>query len=97
MDTKKTLLSFKKNFKMFREYALPTKREFEMQMCNEMRDYIYTTLEKIEQDGHVLTDDSYVWDSYLVEDLVKKIVELNARLKKVEEDTRTINRRQEAL
>lgn len=44
-----------------------------------------------------MADTDFVWDSGLVQNLVAKIDALNGRLRGVEEDTRLINRRQEAL
>ena len=49
------------------------------------------------EDGTTLQDDSLVWDSQLVEQVSEQIGSLNAQLSKIEEETRTINRREEAL
>ena len=47
--------------------------------------------------GSNITDDDFVWDFNLVSELSAKIEELNAKLLEIEEATKTINRRQEAL
>ena len=56
VGTKKILLGFKKNFKAFREFILPTKKQFKDQLCEENREHIYTTLDKIDEDGRIIAD-----------------------------------------
>ena len=48
-------------------------------------------------DGLGPNDDDVIWDSEMIEIQTNKIKALNDKLSEVEEETRTINRRQEAL
>lgn len=74
-------MSFKKNFKAFREYTLPTKTEFEAKLNDDTREHILTTLDKIAEDGHTLLKEDVVWDANLVDDLCDKIDTLNSNLR----------------
>ena len=54
-------------------------------------------MDKIAEDSLNLGDDNFVWDSVLVEGLVTSMSLLKDKLGTVEESTRTIIKRQEAL
>ena len=66
-------------------------------MTPETKEYVMNTLEKLAEDGNLLEEDDYIWDQHHVHELTMKINKLNDHLKIVEEDTRTINKRQESL
>ena len=97
IETKKTLMGFKKKFKNFNQYSLPTKKQFEAKLNEETGEQITSAMDKIAEDSLNLGDDNFVWDSVLVEGLVTSMSQLKDKLGTVEESTRTIIKRQEAL
>ena len=96
-STKKLLRGFTKSFNAFHKISLPTGKEFREGMTEEDAAYRLMILEKMQRDGLPVGDDDLIWDPKLVERLSKQIIELNEQLSKVEDDTKTINRRQESL
>ena len=96
-ETRSSLQQFLKKFKTFRAVTLPTRAEFTKNVTDDNRSYIFGTLEKMALDGLGHNEDDVIWDAHMIEEQTLKIMSLNAALAQVEEDTKTINRRQEAL
>lgn len=76
---------------------LPTKKDFEAGITPENRSYRLGLLEKMAADGLGMGEDDPIWDVKYIEQITDKINELNKMLAEVEDETKTINRRQEAL